>query len=116
MAGLAWDRVHYASYALLYAVPLLGMANRLWSPDAWNFLGMPLPHVPVTGKPLSKQLESIHETLGQVLMYPAAAHAAIALAQHVMLRESTLRSMFPFWRRANGTHADSAMRALPKET
>lgn len=34
----------------------------------WNFLGIPLPHVPVTDKIFSKQLEGIHEMLGNVLM------------------------------------------------
>ena len=107
--------VHYALYGLLFAVPLLGIANRLWSPDAWNFLGVPLPHVPVTDKLFSKQLESIHETLGQVLMYLAGAHAAIALVHHFVVRDSTLRGMLPLWRRAEGTGANSTTGANVQE-
>ena len=98
--------VQFVLYVLLFAVPLLGIANRLWSPDAWNFLGISLPHVAVTDKVLSKQLEDIHETLGEVLMYLAAAHTAIALAHHFVLHDSTLRGMLPFWRSVDATHPD----------
>lgn len=99
--------VQYALYALLFAVPLLGVANRLWSPDAWNFLAIPLPHVPVADKAFSHQLEDLHGTLGNVLMYLAGAHAAIALGHHFIRRDSTLRGMLPFWRGAEVPAADS---------
>ena len=101
--------VQYVLYAVLFAVPLLGIASLLWSPDAWNFLGLPLPHVPVTDKAFSKQLEDIHETLGNILMYLAGAHAAIALVHHFVLRDSTLHGMLPFWRSVGATRADSTM-------
>lgn len=99
--------VQYVLYALLFAVPLLGIANRLWSPDAWNFLGIPLPHVAVTDKVFSHQLEDIHGTLGQVLMYLAGAHAAMALWHHFVQHDSTLRAMLPFWRKVDDTRAGS---------
>lgn len=94
-------------YVLLFTVPLLGIANRLWSPDAWDFLGISLPHVPVTDKAFSKQLEDIHGTLGNVLMYLAGAHAAIALVHHFVWRDSTLRRMLPVWRSADATPPDA---------
>ena len=99
--------VQYLLYALLFAVPMLGIGNRLWSPDPWDFFGIPLPHVAVTDKIFSNQLRSIHETLGNALMYLAGAHAAAALAHHFMLRDSTLRGMLPFWRRVDIIRADS---------
>ncbi|MEO8777439.1 MAG: cytochrome b [Rhodanobacter sp.] len=99
--------VQYALYAALFAVPLLGIASRLWSPDTWNFLGLPLPRVPVTDKVFSKQLEGVHETLGNALMYLAATHAAIALVHHLILRDSALQGMLPFWRRVDIAHAGS---------
>jgi cytochrome b561 len=98
--------VQLTLYVLLFAVPLLGIATRLWSPDGWNFVGIPLPHVSVTSKALSKQLEDIHGTLGNVLMYLAGAHAIIALAHHFMWHDSTLRSMLPFWRDADDLSTD----------
>ena len=107
--------MQYALYVLLFAVPLLGIANRLWSPDARNFLGISLPHVPVTDKIFSKQLEDIHETLGDVLMYLAGAHAAIALGHHFLRHDSTLRGMLPFWRSVDATRADSKMSTDAKD-
>lgn len=99
--------VQLVLYVLLFIVPVLGIANRLWSPDAWNFLGIALPHVPITDKAFSEQLEDIHGTLGNVLMYLAGAHGAIALVHHFILHDSTLRSMLPFWRSANATRTNS---------
>ncbi|MEO8779495.1 MAG: cytochrome b/b6 domain-containing protein, partial [Rhodanobacter sp.] len=98
--------VQYVSYVLLLVTPLLGVANRLWSPDEWNVLGISLPHVSVTDKVFSHQLEDIHGTLGNVLMYLASAHAAMALIHHFVLRDSTLRRMLPLWSRKLPRHAD----------
>ena len=89
--------VQLVLYALLIAVPLLGIANRLWSPGDWDFLGFPLPHVPVPDKAYAKQIQEIHGTLGDVLMYLAAGHAILALVHHFIVRDSTLRGMLPFW-------------------
>ncbi len=75
--------------------------------DAWDFLGISLPHVPVTDKVFSEQLEGIQTTLGNVLMYLAATHAAIALAHHFVVGDSTLRSMLPMWRSATVQRTDS---------
>ncbi|MEO6982214.1 MAG: cytochrome b/b6 domain-containing protein, partial [Edaphobacter sp.] len=80
-----------------------------WSPDAWNFLGISLPHVPVPDKAFSEQLENIHGTVGNVLMYLAGAHAIIALAHHFVLRDSTLWGMLPLWRSADTTRTDARM-------
>lgn len=106
--------VQYALYALLLVVPLLGISNRLWSPDAWNFLGISLPHVPVTDRVFSKQIENIHETLGNVLMYLAGAHAAIALQHHFFRHDNTLRRMLPFWRKSGSAGPDSTPNARAK--
>ncbi|MEO6985234.1 MAG: hypothetical protein ABI155_07805 [Paralcaligenes sp.] len=38
--------VQFVLYVLLFAVLLLSIANRLWSPDAWNFLGIERPRDP----------------------------------------------------------------------
>lgn len=103
--------VQFALYALLFAVPILGIANRLWSPSDWNFLGIALQHVPVTDKAFSKQLEDIHGTLGNVLMYLAGTHAAIGLAHHFVRRDSTLRAMLPFWRKADAKGSAKTNRA-----
>lgn len=87
--------VHVALYALLIALPLLGIASMAWKGQAWNFLGIPLPSVPMPDRHFSHQIEEIHATLGNVLMYLAAAHAVAALYHHFVRRDDTLQRMLP---------------------
>lgn len=87
--------MHLALYVLLFATPLLGMASRLWNPAAWDFLGIPLPHVPVPDKHFGHAIEDIHETFGNVLMYLAALHAVAALFHHFIQRDNALKRMLP---------------------
>lgn len=86
---------HVALYTLLIVTPLLGIASRLWNPGEWDFLGITLPHVAVPDKHFSHDIEEIHETFGNVLMYVAAIHAAAALIHHFLQRDNTLRRMLP---------------------
>lgn len=90
--------VHLALYFLLIATPLLGIASRMWKPAAWDFLGIPLPHVPSPDSDISHQITDIHETFGMVLMYLAGAHAAAALLHHFWRRDNALKRMLPVWR------------------
>lgn len=99
--------VQFVLYVLLISVPLLGIETRVWSLDAWNFLGITMPHVSIPNKAFSEKLENIHGTLGNILMYLAGAHAAIALVHHFILRDSTLRGMLPFCRRVDITPTNS---------
>ncbi|HEX7325515.1 MAG TPA: cytochrome b/b6 domain-containing protein [Rhodanobacteraceae bacterium] len=87
--------VHYALYALLLATPLLGIANRMWNPGDWDFLGIPMPHVVTPDHAFAKTLEGVHKTLGNTVMYLAAAHALAALIHHFVRRDNTLRRMLP---------------------
>lgn len=87
--------VHVALYVLLFATPLLGIASRIWNPAAWNFMGIPLPHVPVPDRDFAHQIENIHGTVGNILMYLAGAHAANGLFHHFCQRDNTLRRMLP---------------------
>ena len=98
--------VQFVLYALLIVVPLLGLANRLWSPSDWDFLGITLPHVATPDRDFAKQIQEIHGTLGDVLMYLAAGHALLALVHHYIVRDSTLRGMLPLWRKEDGTDPD----------
>ena len=87
--------VHFVLYALLIVIPLLGIATMVWKGQAWNFLGIPLPSVPTPDRHFSHQIQEIHETLGNVLMYLAAAHALAALFHHFIRRDDTLKRMLP---------------------
>lgn len=87
--------MHLALYILLFATPLLGIANRMWNPGAWDFLGIPMPHVAQPDKVFAHKIEDIHETFGNVLMYLAALHAAAALFHHFVQRDNALKRMLP---------------------
>jgi cytochrome b561 len=87
--------VHAALYVLLFGTPMLGIATMAWSGKPWNFLGIPLPSVPVPDRHFSHQLEHIHETCGNILMYLAAAHALAALVHHFFQRDDALKRMLP---------------------
>lgn len=87
--------VHVVLYLLLFATPLLGIASRLWNPAEWDFLGIALPHVATPDKDIAHQIQEIHETFGNVLMYLAAAHAVAAFTHHFIQRDDTLKRMLP---------------------
>lgn len=87
--------VHFVLYALLIVTPLLGIATMAWKGQAWSFLGIPLPGAPTPDRHFSHQIQEIHETLGNVLMYLAAAHAVAALFHHFIRRDDTLKRMLP---------------------
>ncbi|HET7562930.1 MAG TPA: cytochrome b [Rhodanobacteraceae bacterium] len=96
----AWQKwaakcMHLALYVLLIVTPLLGIANRMWSPGAWNLLGIPMPHVAHPERAFSHMLEGIHGDFGNILMYLAALHATMALFHHFAQRDNTLKRMLP---------------------
>ena len=87
--------VQLALYLLLFATPILGFTMMVAKGRPWDFLGIPLPHVSAPDRHLAHRIEDIHETLGNVLMYLAAAHALIALFHHFIRRDNALRQMLP---------------------
>ena len=87
--------VHLLLYVLLIVTPILGITNRMWNPAAWNLLGIAMPHVAHPDAAFAHRIEDIHETLGNIVMYLAAAHALAALAHHYWQRDDTLKRMLP---------------------
>lgn len=87
--------MHLALYVLLLATPLLGIANRMWSPAGWDFLGLPLPHVARPDRGFAHMLEGVHGTFGNLLMYLAALHAIAALFHRFVQRDNVLGRMLP---------------------
>ena len=94
---LAAKAAHVALYGLMLLVPLAGWAA-LADKDP-NFLlfgsALPLPDATVTWVRL---LGKAHETLGNVFIWVAGAHAAAALLHHFVMRDDTLRRMLPWGR------------------
>ncbi|NCT66058.1 MAG: cytochrome b [Rhodanobacteraceae bacterium] len=87
--------IHLALYLLAFAVPLLGVAMMVAAGKPWDLLGLPLPTLATPDEGLVKNLEELHETTGNVLMWLAIAHAAAALYHHFVQRDDTLRRMLP---------------------
>lgn len=93
-----WQRaaallVHVALYALLLALPVLGMLVYQANGRVQDFLGLPLPALIAPDHDLVRPIEVIHIQLGDVLLWLAAAHAASALWHHWGRRDTTLRRM-----------------------
>lgn len=90
--------VHVVLYLLLFVTPMLGIASMAWAGRPWNFLGLPLPTVATPDRAFSHQIQHIHETFGEIVMYLAAAHAASALFHHYFQNDNTLKRMLPMLR------------------
>lgn len=89
--------VHFALYAFMIAMPLLGWALLSSAAKPIPFFGFVLPPLLATDAGLSKQFEEVHETLGTIGYVLIGLHAAAALAHHYLLRDDTLRRMLPRW-------------------
>ena len=87
--------IHLALYLLAFAVPLLGVAMMVAAGKPWDLLGLPLPTLATPDAGLAKNLESLHETVGNMLMWLAITHATAALFHHFVRRDDTLRRMLP---------------------
>lgn len=96
LADIASRVSHYALYALLVAVPLLGIVvqlkrgNALPIFGAWDFAS-PWPADRVT----ARSFREIHELLANALLILAGVHTAAALIHHYVFGDRTLVRMLP---------------------
>jgi cytochrome b561 len=87
---------HYALYALLLAVPFVGIIVQLKRGNAlpifgvWNFTS-PWP----ADRAAARSALRAHEYLANALVLLAGVHAAAALMHHWLLRDRTLVRMLP---------------------
>jgi len=86
--------VHYALYALLFIVPLLGWIGISMYP-ALNIFGVfNLPSL--TGKSdAAEQVLAIHKFAAWTLVALAALHIAAALYHHLIRKDGVLARMMP---------------------
>jgi cytochrome b561 len=86
----------YALYVLLLTQPILGLLQTNAHGDRVNlfFLGQ-LPALIGKDRPLAKQLLTVHEIVGFVLLGLIGLHAAAALYHHFWRRDDTLAAMLP---------------------
>jgi len=81
---------HWVLYALMLALPLLGIAIVQGSGHALALFGQPLPLLFTLDRATAHDLKEVHETLGNVLLWLAILHAAAAVWHHRFLKDNTL--------------------------
>lgn len=91
--------VHVALYALMIILPLLGWLALSAKGTPLSFLGVDLPMPLEPNRVLAKRLKDVHEALATAGYFIVGLHAAAALYHHLLLRDNTLRLMWPQRRR-----------------
>jgi cytochrome b561 len=87
---------HYALYALLLAVPLVGIVAQLKRGNALPIFGA--WHIPSpwpADRAAAHAVMEVHELLANALLIFAALHAAAALIHHYVFGDRTLVRMLP---------------------
>jgi cytochrome b561 len=92
--GHAARIVHWALYAGLAAVILLGFSNA-WARGDSIFSLFSIPKLYPSNPQLKPTIENLHKTIANALVILAAAHALAALVHHFILRDGVLRRMLP---------------------
>lgn len=87
---------HLALYALLLAVPAVGIATLFAGGEALSIFGIvDIPSPWVKDRAFKHSLEDIHEILAHSLMALVAVHAVAAIIHHRVYRDDTLKRMLP---------------------
>lgn len=87
--------VHLMLYAIMIGMPLLGWLLLSAAGKPVPFFGLTLPTLIGQNKELAGQLKEVHEFVGTTGYFLIGAHAAAALFHHYILRDNSLRSMWP---------------------
>ncbi len=92
---------HWAIYALLFAVPLLGwLATSAYGPI--RPFGIPLPGLLAENQDLAKRLYGWHEIAAKLLIVLLAMHVGAALFHYVIRKDGVLNRMLPMLPRRDG--------------
>jgi cytochrome b561 len=91
--------VHYALYALLLAVPTLGILTQFARGHPLPIFGLfdiasPLP----ADRTLARSMKDLHGLFADGILILAGLHAGAAIIHHWILRDRTLRRMLPILR------------------
>jgi cytochrome b561 len=84
-----------AIYAFMIVMPLLGWLILSGENEPVPFFGMRLPALIGENEALAKQLEEVHEVVGNAGYFLIGIHAAAALVHHYIRRDNTLARMLP---------------------
>ena len=87
---------HYALYALLIAVPIVGIVAQFARGNALPLFGIAEIASPwIRDRAFAHNVTEIHEILANALVIVAGFHAAAALVHHFVFRDNTLIRMLP---------------------
>lgn len=87
---------HLVLYALLVAVPVVGIVSQFARGQPLPLFGLGQIASPwAADRAYAHSVTEVHELLANVLLAIAAVHAAAALAHHWLLRDRTLKRMLP---------------------
>ena len=95
-----WQRVvanltELTLYVFMMVMPLLGWMILGGENHAVSVFGFQLPALIDENRALAKQLEEVHESIGNIGYFLIGVHAAAALAHHYVHRDNTLVRMLP---------------------
>ncbi|PWC46017.1 cytochrome b [Azospirillum sp. TSA6c] len=88
--------VHFGLYALMLAIPLVGVVLTWLRGDTLTFFGLfTIPSPFETDRTLGRSVKEIHELGANLILALAALHAAAALWHHFVRRDGVLARMLP---------------------
>jgi cytochrome b561 len=88
--------MHWALYALLFAVPLIGWAGTsAYGAQIMVYGLFELPPILAENEPLSKILLTTHVVVAFTLVTLLIGHIGAALYHHFVVRDATLQRMLP---------------------
>lgn len=87
---------HFVLYALLIAIPVLGILLTWFRGDALSFFGLvtvPAPFAP--DRTTARTIRELHSLCANGILIAAGLHAAAALYHHLIRRDAILTRMLP---------------------
>ncbi|PZV40439.1 cytochrome b [Mesorhizobium kowhaii] len=87
---------HLVLYALLIAIPILGILLTWFRGDALTFFGLftvPAPFAP--DRPTARTIRELHSLCANGILIAAGLHALAALYHHFIRRDAVLTRMLP---------------------
>jgi len=91
---------HFALYALLLAVPLIGIALQFARGHSLPLFGLAeIPSPWPADRAFARNVKEVHEVLAHLLVVLALFHMTAALLHHWVFGDSVLRRMLPHFRK-----------------
>jgi cytochrome b561 len=104
---LASRITHFAIYALLIAMPLLGWAQSSARARHFNLFGVPIPALVAHDRDMADVWGWWHQQVGWALFALILLHATAALFHHYVRRDELVRAMLPGYKPAIGKPAEA---------